>query len=152
MQKISANHLPASLASSREVFVLGTLAGRVDQGLGLLHEMIREETMDPRLRLWLYSETNVSFILRDSRNVIKGALSSRSFTENVGILPVYGPATISTTGLEWDVISWKTQMGYQVSTSNHVKADQIHVDTDTPVLFTIERDVQSTDNHATPAQ
>jgi thiamine pyrophosphokinase len=114
--------------------------------------MIREETMDPRLRLWLYSETNVSFILRDSRNVIKGALSSRSFTENVGILPVYGPATISTTGLEWDVISWKTQMGYQVSTSNHVKADQIHVDTDTPVLFTIERDVQSTDNHATPAQ
>ncbi|KAF2451053.1 thiamine pyrophosphokinase-like protein 1 [Karstenula rhodostoma CBS 690.94] len=152
MQKIIANHLPASLATSREVLVLGTLAGRVDQGLGLLHEMLREETMDPRLRLWLYSETNVSFILRDSHNVIKGALSSRSFTENVGILPVYGPAMISTTGLEWDVQSWPTQMGHQVSTSNHVKADELHVATDTPVLFTIERATSSTDNHATPAQ
>jgi thiamine pyrophosphokinase len=152
MQKISVNHLPTSLASPREVVVLGTLAGRVDQGLGLLHEMIREESMDPRLRLWLYSETNVSFILRNSRNVIKGALSSRSFTENVGILPVYGSATISTKGLEWDVSSWPTQMGHQVSTSNHVKADYIHVDTDTPVLFTIERDVLATDVHTTPAQ
>lgn len=118
----------------------------------MLHEMIREETMDPRVRLWLYSETNVSFILRDSHNVIKGALSSRSFTENVGILPVYGPATISTAGLEWDVQSWPTQMGHQVSTSNHVKADEIHIYTDTPVLFTIERASMSTDNHATPAQ
>jgi thiamine pyrophosphokinase len=94
----------------------------------------------------------VSFILRNSRNVIKGALSSRSFTENVGILPVYGSATISTKGLEWDVSSWPTQMGHQVSTSNHVKADYIHVDTDTPVLFTIERDVLATDVHTTPAQ
>lgn len=152
MQKITANHLPASLASSREVLVLGTLAGRVDQGLGLLHEMTREETMDPRLRLWLYSETNVSFILRDSHNIIKGALSSQNFTENVGILPVYGPATISTTGLEWDVDSWETQMGHQVSTSNHAKADEIHVRTDTPVLFTIERAVLSTDSHTTPAR
>ncbi|KAK7184507.1 hypothetical protein DPSP01_013934 [Paraphaeosphaeria sporulosa] len=151
MQKITANHSPASL-EAREVLVLGTLSGRVDQGLGMLHEMIREETMDPRLRLWLYSETNVSFILRDSQNVIKGALSSRSFTENVGILPVYGPATISTAGLEWNVQSWPTQMGHQVSTSNHVKADEIHIYTDTPVLFTIERASMSTDDRGTAAQ
>ncbi|KAJ4289160.1 thiamine pyrophosphokinase [Kalmusia sp. IMI 367209] len=149
MQKISANHSPTS---SREVLVLGTLAGRVDQGLGLLHEMTREETKDPRLRLWLYSETNVSFILRSSRNIIKGALSSRRFTENVGVLPVYGPAIISTSGLEWDVQDWETQMGHQVSTSNHVKADEIHVHTDAPVLFTIERASLSTDSNATPAE
>ncbi|KAF1976483.1 thiamine pyrophosphokinase-like protein 1 [Bimuria novae-zelandiae CBS 107.79] len=149
MQKFSANH---SAGSSREVLVLGTLAGRVDQGLGLLHEMTREETKDARLRLWLYSETNVSFILRSAHNIIKGALSSRQFTENVGILPVYGPATISTSGLEWDVQSWKTQMGRQVSTSNHVKADEIHVLTNAPVLFTIERTRLRTDVDATPAQ
>lgn len=151
MQKIKTKHLSVTAAHSREVLVFGTLAGRVDQGLGLLHEMIREETMDPRLRLWLYSETNVSFILRDSHNIIKGALSSGSFTENVGILPVYGPATISTTGLEWDVDAWATQMGHQVSTSNHVKADGIHVYTDTPVLFTIERTTLSAGSNTTQA-
>jgi thiamine pyrophosphokinase len=61
------------------------------------------------------------------------------FTENLGLVPVYGPATISTTGLEWDVEAWHTQMGGQVSTSNHVKADKVEVETDKPILFTIER-------------
>lgn len=147
MQKISANHSSASL---REVLVLGTLAGRVDQGIGLLHEMTREETKDSRLRFWLYSETNLSFILRGTHNIIKGALSSRHFTENAGILPVYGPATISTIGLEWDVEDWDTQMGHQVSTSNHVKADEVHVHTNAPVLFTIERASLTTAVVATP--
>jgi thiamine pyrophosphokinase len=123
----------------RDVLVLGTLAGRVDQGLGLLHEMIREETKHLSLRLWLFSETSLSFILRSEHNSIRGLQSSRLFTENIGLLPVWGPATITTTGLEWDVKEWYTHMGGQVSTSNHVKADEIHIETNAPILFTIER-------------
>lgn len=119
--------------------MLGTLAGRVDQGLGLLHEMIREEAKDSQLRLWLFSESNLSFILRNSDNIVRNTLSSQKFTENVGIIPVYGPALITTSGLEWDVQDWDTQMGHQVSTSNHVKADEVHIWTDFPILFTIER-------------
>lgn len=151
MMKIPAHH---ATASPREILVFGTLAGRVDQGLGLLHEMIREEEKDSNLRLWLYSETNLSFILRDSSNIIKHAVSSKHFTENVGILPIYGPATISTSGLEWDVQNWDTQMGYQVSTSNHVKADEIRIDSTAPVLFTIERASMrvDSDDDSTPAQ
>jgi thiamine pyrophosphokinase len=30
-------------------------------------------------------------------------------------------------------------MGGQVSTSNHVKADEVRVETSAPILFTIER-------------
>jgi thiamine pyrophosphokinase len=125
--------------SQSDVLVLGTLAGRVDQGLGLLHEMIREENRDPALRLFLVSESNVSFILKSGSNVIEGLKSNRLFTQNVGLLPVYGPSIITTSGLEWDVHEWKTQMGYQVSTSNHVMMDDVHVETDTAILFTIER-------------
>ena len=151
MMKISTHH---ATASPREVLVFGTLAGRVDQGLGLLHEMTREEEKDSNLRLWLYSETNLSFILRDRRNIIKHTVSSKHFTENVGILPIYGPATISTAGLEWDVQDWETQMGHQVSTSNHVKADEIRIDSSAPVLFTIERASMrvDTNNDTIPAQ
>ncbi|KAF1952339.1 thiamine pyrophosphokinase-like protein 1 [Byssothecium circinans] len=136
MRKISSKR---SVSSSRRVFVLGSLAGRVDQGLGLLHEMIREETKDPNLQIWLFSESNLSFILKSHHNLIRGTLSSKLFTENVGIVPVYGPATITTSGLEWDVKEWDTQMGHQVSTSNHVKADEVQIHTNAPVLFTIER-------------
>jgi thiamine pyrophosphokinase len=91
------------------------------------------------LRLWLFSETSLSFILRSEHNSIRGLQSSRLFTENIGLLPVWGPATITTTGLEWDVKEWYTHMGGQVSTSNHVKADEIHIETNAPILFTIER-------------
>lgn len=136
MHKIS-RETPSTMP--RETLVLGTLAGRVDQGLGLLHEMIREENKDSNLRLWLFSETNLSVILRDGNNILQGLLSSNLFSENVGLLPIYGPAVISTSGLEWDVDEWDTQMGHQVSTSNHVKADQVQVDTTAPILFTIER-------------
>ena len=71
----------------------------------------------------------------------KGAI----FTPNVGILPIYGPATISTTGLEWDVKDWETRMGVQVSTSNHVAGERVEVVVGgvdgggVGVLFTVER-------------
>jgi thiamine pyrophosphokinase len=136
MQKISSRNVSPA---PKDVLVLGTLAGRVDQGLGLLHEMIREETKHPSLRLWLFSESSLSFILRSEHNVVRGLQTSGFFTENVGLLPVWGPATITTTGLEWDVKEWYTHMGGQVSTSNHAKADEVHVGTDAPILFTIER-------------
>jgi thiamine pyrophosphokinase len=136
MQKISSR-LPS--ATIQDVLVLGTLGGRVDQGLGLLHEMIREETKYPNLRLWLFSESSLSFVLRSKRNVLRGLMESGCFTENVGLVPIWGPAVISTEGLEWDVREWETQMGGQVSTSNHVKADEVRVETNAPILFTVER-------------
>ncbi|KAF2713375.1 thiamine pyrophosphokinase [Pleomassaria siparia CBS 279.74] len=135
MKKISAQH---TYPSHRETLVLGTLAGRVDQGLGLLHEMVREETRDPMLRLWLFSESSLSFILKSTHNVIRGTVSSGMFTENVGLVPVFGPAIITTSGLEWDIVDWETRMGHQVSTSNHIVADDIHVQTNAPILFTVE--------------
>jgi thiamine pyrophosphokinase len=125
--------------SRREVLILGSLAGRVDQGLGLLHEIMREELRDPGLHLWLFSEFSVSFILRKGHSVVQRALSDGCFTRMVGIVPVFGPAIISTSGLKWDVENWATQMGHRVSTSNYVLEDDIRIETDMPVLFTIQR-------------
>jgi len=123
----------------QDVLVLGTVGGRVDQGLGLLHEMMREEATHPRLRLWLFSECSVSFVLRSGRNRIGGLQSGQVFGRHVGIVPLYGPAKMTTVGLAWDVAEWETHMGGQVSTSNHVQADEVCVDTNAPVLFTVER-------------
>lgn len=142
MQKISSRVEPSPRSEAercQDVLVLGTLGGRVDQGLGLLHEMIREERKHANLQLWLFSGSSVSFILQRRQNVIRGLQTSQLFTENMGLVPIYGAAVISTQGLEWDVRDWDTQMGGQVSTSNHVKADAVHVATSAPILFTIER-------------
>jgi thiamine pyrophosphokinase len=140
MQKIveTQPHLP-----QREILILSTLGGRVDQGLGVLHEMLREENKDPGVRLWLLSESSVSFILRKGHNHIEGLKSGGLFTKYSGLVPIYGPATITTWGMEWDIKDWDTQMGTQVSTSNHVMSDQVEVHTSEPILFTIERSPMS---------
>jgi thiamine pyrophosphokinase len=59
-------------------------------------------------------------------------------SECVGIIPVAGPAAITTSGLEWDVADWTTVIGGQLSTSNHIRADEVTVSTTQPVLFTVE--------------
>lgn len=119
--------------------ILGSISGRLDQGLGLLHEMLREEVANPRLSLLLFSESSISFVLRPGLTSIELGISEGIVTTNIGIVPVYGPATISTQGLEWDVKEWKTQMGGNVSTSNHIVHKVVEVETDAEVLFTVER-------------
>jgi thiamine pyrophosphokinase len=130
--------------TSNDVVVLGSLSGRVDQGLGILHELYREAKRHPGWLLWLISEASISFMLQPGSTRIKGlkAVGDNQepvFTPNVGILPVFGPAKISTHGLEWDVIDWATEMGKNVSTSNHVVESEIQIQTDAWVLFTVER-------------
>lgn len=60
------------------------------------------------------------------------------FEENVGIIPLSAPATITTQGFEWDVQDWPTEIGGQISTSNHIRAERVEVDASVPVLFTVE--------------
>jgi thiamine pyrophosphokinase len=85
------------------------------------------------------SSISQSICLRN--NQISSKLTSGQnniFTPNIGILPIYSPAVISTRGLEWDITDWATQMGGMVSTSNHIMGDKVEVETDVVVLFTIE--------------
>ncbi|KAJ5794554.1 thiamine pyrophosphokinase eukaryotic [Penicillium paradoxum] len=60
------------------------------------------------------------------------------FEENIGIIPLSAPASITTHGFEWDVENWHTEMGGQISTSNHIRADKVEIETSVPVLFTVE--------------
>ncbi|KAK3670402.1 thiamine pyrophosphokinase [Recurvomyces mirabilis] len=126
----------------RDILILGSLGGRVDQGIGLLHELYREQMVrHAEVRFWLFSESSVSVILAEGTTTLQTPLESGLMRRNIGILPLYGPAVISTKGMEWDVDDWPTEMGGQVSTSNHIMADEITITTDRAVLFTVERDM-----------
>jgi thiamine pyrophosphokinase len=130
------------LPEVRNILVLGSIGGRVDQGIGLLGEFYREQIKQhPGVRFWLFSEASISTILKAGTTFIKTPLKDGRIKRNIGILPLYGPAVISTAGLEWDVQDWATEMGGQMSTSNHIVDDCITVATDREVLFTVERAV-----------
>ncbi|KAK4632412.1 Thiamine pyrophosphokinase 2 [Fulvia fulva] len=133
----------ANVPCLENILVLGSIGGRVDQGIGLLHEMYREQKFNhPELRFWLFTESSISILLQKGTTTIHTPINKGLITPNVGILPLYGKACISIKGFEWDVTAWATEMGRQVSTSNHIMADQVFVTTDTEVLFTVERQIE----------
>ena len=121
------------------IIVVGSISGRVDQGIGLLSEMLREQRAHPDVRFWLFSDDSISFVLHKGTSVIHTPLEEGLISANIGILPIFGPAHISTDGLEWNVNDWETSMGGRLSTSNHIVEDKISVTTDADVLFTVQR-------------
>lgn len=55
-----------------------------------------------------------------------------------GILPIGGAATVTTLGLRWNLRDAETRFGGLVSTSNHLAADEVVVETSECVVFTVE--------------
>ena len=108
--------------------------------------------------LYLVSEESVTFVLQEGRNIIYTPATNRPDApgsprqdstaadiepplkrkRDIGIIPLSAPASITTHGFEWDVEDWHTEIGGQVSTSNHIRADKVEVSTSAPVLFTVE--------------
>ena len=144
-----------------DVLIMGGLGGRVDQAFSQIHHLaVMQNKRFPqqpgtnddsslRMNLYLISEESITFILNPGENIIHtpgtnrpGVTSSTStccyLEENVGIIPFLGPTSITTHGFEWDVADWRTQIGGQISTSNHIRADVVRVQSPEPVLFTLE--------------
>ena len=123
-----------------DIIALGGLGGRVDQAFSLLHQLYAsaEGRSSTTGKIFLVTENSISFVLEAGHHTIHASPSDGYMGENVGIIPVGRPATVSTNGLEWDLTDWETEFGKQVSTSNHIKSDVIIVNTDAPVLFTVE--------------
>jgi thiamine pyrophosphokinase len=122
-----------------DVVVLGGLGGRVDQGFSQIHHLYLASDNVELLsgRIYLLSEQSLTFILSEGTNII--SIEAGYFEENVGIIPVLGPARLTTKGLEWDVQNWPTEFGGQLSTSNHIRSTQIEISFSGPrPLFTME--------------
>jgi len=155
-----------------DVVIFGSLAGRVDQGIGVLHELYREsrrwfsaqpplvgaedgrknsispassekkngdssvlesENWVQRRRIWLVTESGLSICLPPGKSRLVNlhkelANGTRVFAKYIGLLPTFGPVTITTNGLEWDVTDWPMEMGGQVSSSNHMQENIVDVE------------------------
>ncbi|KAL8636989.1 MAG: hypothetical protein Q9228_005689 [Teloschistes exilis] len=128
-----------------DVIALGGIGGRFDQGFSQLQSLYSASRDESLLQghMFLVNPQSICFLLPQGKNRIHTPLGPGFFGENVGIIPISRPSTISTNGLEWDVTDWYTEFGGQISTSNHIKNDFLEVDTTEQVLLTIELDTTS---------
>jgi len=129
---------PQAPSARLDVVAIGGLGGRVDQAFSQIHHLYMATKKRELLvgEVYLLSEQSLSFVLEEGLNRIR--LSRETCAENVGIIPITGPAVISTKGLEWDVQNWQTEFGGQLSTSNHLESEIVEIETTTRVLFTVE--------------
>lgn len=131
-------------SAKMDIMAFGGLGGRVDQAFSVLHHLFAAVRHPDWLQgsISLVGRESLSVILDKGRSRIicgpRDPVEERLFDENVGIIPVLGKAVILTKGLEWDVEDWETEIGGQVSTSNHLKKEEIEIDTSERVLFTLE--------------
>jgi len=139
-------------ADNLDVFVFGGLGGRADQAFSELHHLYLAH-QDEQISvgdIYLVTPESIIFLLHKGTNVIHTPVGPKQLGESIGIIPMGKPAIITTKGLEWDVKDWQTEIGGQVSTSNHIRAKKVTVTTTEPVLFTVELAQDATDqqNHA----
>ncbi|KAL4865631.1 thiamine pyrophosphokinase [Aspergillus spectabilis] len=141
------------------ILILGGLGGRVDQAFSQIHHLYLMNQENSKSNssgsgtMYLISEESITFILQPGKNTIhvprtncpqqpqEPAPEKKQeylLEENIGIIPLSGAESITTSGLEWDVENWRTEIGGQISTSNHIRAEMVHVETGGAVLFTVE--------------
>ena len=130
----------ASPRRKMDVAIFGSLGGRADQAFSQLHHLYASsQNMTSMIGdMYLVTTESVMFLLAKGKNNIYAPVGPEHFTENVGIIPIGRPSIITTHGLEWDVKDWSTEFGTQMSTSNHIRAERVEVDTSQRVLFTLE--------------
>lgn len=121
---------------------LGSLGGRVDQGLSQLHHLylFQPGPCYELGRVFLLSGRSLTFLLKPGTHHIRVRDGGGDvFGKHVGIIPIGEPSIITTKGLEWDVENWETRFGGRMSTSNHIlpETQVVEVLTTRSVLFTV---------------
>lgn len=130
--------------NTRDIICIGGLGGRIDQGFSTVHHLYMFQ-QDPKYssgRMFLLSNECITFVLKSGRHEIKVRDKSHicGLGKHIGIIPLKEPSVITTKGLKWDVTDWPTAFGGQISTSNHVDAEHVTIETTKDVLFTIDLD------------
>ncbi|KAI5779326.1 putative thiamine pyrophosphokinase [Geopyxis carbonaria] len=116
------------------IVALGGFGGRVDQSFHSIHAL--HVAQGTGKQIYLVSEQSITFLLEPGMNEMRTPMSALGPT--CGIIPVGGPSVITTTGFEWNLDNTETKFGGMVSTSNHLKADRVTVETKAPIVFTVE--------------
>jgi thiamine pyrophosphokinase len=126
-----------------DIIAIGSLGGRVDQGLSQLHHLylFQDTSRYQDGNIYLVTDQSLTFLLKSGKHHIQVRDDDGVdvFDKYVGVVPIKEPSVITTSGLEWDVTDWLTQFGGRMSTSNHVLPETrlVEVETTKDVLFTI---------------
>ncbi|GAB4821730.1 hypothetical protein N2152v2_008776 [Parachlorella kessleri] len=113
---------------------VGGIGGRLDHVLANLNALYTHRDV----RLVLCGDDNLTRLIPRGRAVIRPGRPLEGPT--CGLIPLQGPAVGTSSGLRWNLESTKMQVGGLISTSNIMDADEIAVESDSDLVWTVEYD------------
>jgi len=118
---------------ARTVVALGGLGGRLDHTLSNLSTLYMFRDMD----VVLIGEGNAARLIRAGEET---AITVDTVEEgpNCAVVPLNGPAKVTTSGLKWNLSDTLTEFGGLISTSNEFADSQVSILSDKDVLWITE--------------
>ncbi|KAF9902177.1 hypothetical protein EC991_005223 [Linnemannia zychae] len=121
-------------ANNYGIVALGGTGGRFDQSMSSIHHLY---ILNQERQATLVSDESIVIVLGAGTHEINCNLDIEGPT--CGIIPVgSSEATLTTSGLKWDIEDWKTSFGTQISTSNALVGSKVIIKTTAPVVWTTE--------------
>jgi thiamine pyrophosphokinase len=136
--------VPRRRNRNRRIFAVGALGGRLDHELSHM-SALREFDVGPSpTRVVLLGRSSMATLIRgDGRTAIRPCVAVEGPT--CGLVPMYGPAVVSTSGLKWDMDETTLAFGRFISTSNEMGEEtvregggEIVVTTTAPLVWTTD--------------
>ncbi|KAI8340281.1 thiamine pyrophosphokinase 1-like protein [Chlamydoabsidia padenii] len=118
-----------------DIVAMPALGGRFDQTIASINMLYYMKDQIER-KVILLSDENMTMLLDKGTHHIECLPDLEG--PNCGIMPIGAPATMTTKGLKWNLDNHKCFFGGTVSTSNAIDADLIEIETDAPLVWTIE--------------
>uniref|UniRef100_T1JED9 Thiamin pyrophosphokinase thiamin-binding domain-containing protein n=1 Tax=Strigamia maritima TaxID=126957 RepID=T1JED9_STRMM len=109
--------------------------GRFDHILGNIQTLYHAKTIT-NIPVYLLSEKSITWLLTKGKHRI--LVSEEMMKYTCGLLPIGEPCVVTTTGLKWNLTGDTLQFGGLVSTSNTYTDKIVTVETDKPIIWTME--------------
>lgn len=123
-------------------------SGRLDQIMANIQTLYLSYEYLPHNPVYLINSESISWLLQPGRHVIhllEEVLSSVGIDTDLllnslhcGLIPLSGPTLVTTIGLKWNLTRDELKFGALVSTSNAFASKDIMVETDKPLLWTMD--------------
>ncbi|RUP44167.1 thiamine pyrophosphokinase [Jimgerdemannia flammicorona] len=118
-----------------DIIALSALGGRFDQTMASIHMLflLKGESR----KVYLVSDECVTVLLDVGKHEIR--LDQKIEGPTCGVVPVgVAGATLTTSGLRWNLDHYYCNFGGLISTSNLLDSDVVTIETDQPVVWTVE--------------
>ncbi|KAI8379776.1 thiamine pyrophosphokinase, partial [Radiomyces spectabilis] len=122
-----------------DIVAMPALGGRFDQTMASINLLYFLKNEKDR-RTILVSDESLTVLLDKGKHHIHCQPEYEGPT--CGVMPIGAPAILTTKGLRWNLENYECFFGGMVSTSNVIDSKLIEIDTNSPVVWTIEINLQ----------